>query len=119
MNQSNYMNKSNHMSCSTHMDEENYMCENNYVSRSNRMNSKNELAEIIMQASFAIDDIKLYLDTHPCDKEAIKTYRDYKKIRNMAWEEHTKHFGPLSAYDVDVDNYWNWVNDPWPWEGVC
>ena len=81
--------------------------------------SKDELFDIITQASFAIDDIKLFLDTHPTDKEALKCYEDYRKIRRIALDEYTKEYGPISAYDVNVDNYWCWVNSPWPWEGVC
>ena len=83
------------------------------------INNKYELSEIIMQSSFALDDIKLYLDTHPCDMDALKTYNDYKQIRDVALKEYTNNYGPISAYDVNVDNYWTWVNDPWPWEGVC
>lgn len=89
------------------------------MERNHYRNNKMELWSIIMQTSFAMDDIQLYLDTHPCDMEALKAYKDYKKIRLIAVEEYTRDYGPISAYDVNVENYWEWVNSPWPWEGVC
>ena len=84
----------------------------------NRRN-KEELWQIIMQASFALDDIKLFLDTHPCDKAALKVYDEYKNIRKVALMEYVTQYGPISAYDVKVCDYWDWVNKPWPWEGEC
>jgi spore coat protein JB len=89
------------------------------MERSNYLNRKWELMTIITQSSFALDDIKLYLDTHPCDVEAIMSYKEYKKIREIAMDEYKKNYGPISAYDVCIDNYWDWINSPWPWEGVC
>ena len=84
-----------------------------------RTNNKYDLMDIITQASFALDDLKLYLDTHPHDMNALKCYEEYKKIRNVAWMEYTREYGPLSAYDVNVCNRWSWIDSPWPWEGVC
>ena len=89
------------------------------MDRKYNINNKEDLMSIITQSSFALDDIKLYLDTHPCDEEALKAYKDYREIRKVAWDEYTRNYGPLSAYDVDATNYWSWVNSPWPWEGVC
>jgi len=105
-------------------------CNNNIVNNCDRTcdnlvncnkgcSDKYELMEIITQASFALDDIKLFLDTHPCDVGALKAYEEYKKIRKVAWMEYTREYGPLSAYDVDVCNQWSWIEKPWPWEGGC
>ena len=32
-------------------------------------------------ASFAVDDVKLFLDTHPCDKEAMEYFEKYQEMR--------------------------------------
>lgn len=40
-----------------------------------------KLMKIINQASFAMDDVKLFLDTHPSCSEAIEYYKKVKKIR--------------------------------------
>ena len=78
---------------------------------------RQRLMKMINQASFAIDDVKLFLDTHPSCKEALVYYQKAKKIRDEAWDEYTQKFGPLSAYDVAADDYWTWNEGPMPWEG--
>lgn len=78
------------------------------------------LMDYINAVSFAIDDVKLYLDTHPCDAQALKYYEHYKMLRKKAIAQYSEMFGPLSADHVDVcDGYWAWVKNPWPWEGGC
>ena len=77
---------------------------------------RHKLLRIITETSFALDDVILYLDTHPEDKDALAYYDKVKKIRKQAWDDYTKMYGPLSAYDVDVKNTWTWVCQPWPWE---
>lgn len=36
--------------------------------------SRRELMEWINVVSFAVDDVKLFLDTHPCDAEALEYF---------------------------------------------
>lgn len=40
---------------------------------------KNKLLLYISQVSFAIDELVLFLDTHPCDKDALAYYQELKK----------------------------------------
>lgn len=82
-------------------------------------NNRKCLFEEIEAASFAIDDVKLYLDTHPNDQEALAYYEKYKCQRQQKVEEYTNCFGPLTADNVNVENGWMWVDTPWPWEGKC
>lgn len=84
----------------------------------NRM-SKKELFCLINQFSFMLDDITLFLNTHPECNEAIESYNHYKKLRKDAIKNYTEMYGPITKYDVDATNYWSWVNKPWPWEGEC
>ena len=81
--------------------------------------SKKELFDIINQASFMLDDITLFLNTHPDCREALHAYKHYKEIRENAIDDYTSMYEPISRYNVDTDNYWDWVNKPWPWEGEC
>lgn len=81
--------------------------------------TRNQLFECITQSSFAIDDVKLYLDTHPCDKEAMEYYQKYRQVREEAMKDYRDCYGPISAYDVAEANEWTWINSPWPWEGEC
>ncbi len=86
-----------------------------------RMNRR-ELLSHINQVSFAVDEVKLYLDTHPCDTEALAYFKDYSRQRNRALKEYSENYGPLTVdtADVSCEDRWNWVNEPWPWqEGGC
>ena len=88
-------------------------------------NSKPCRKDLLMQighASFAVDDVKLYLDTHPRDQEALDFFYEYNKKRNQLLKEYAKYYGPLTV-DTAVpscSDRWNWINEPWPWqEGGC
>lgn len=81
--------------------------------------SREQLMRCITEVSFAIDDVKLYLDTHPCDKDALEYYENYRQLRNEAMKEYRDCYGPISSYDVNAENVWTWVTEPWPWEGEC
>lgn len=74
------------------------------------------LMQQIYEAGFAIDEVVLYLDTHPCDEEALAYYEAYRKLYAKLVKEYTVQFGPLKAEQVAVNNHWTWVKTPWPWE---
>ena len=78
---------------------------------------KEDLMKIITQASFALDDTRLFLDTHPNCQEAIMYYNKMWEMRQKAWCEYTDKFGPLSFYEVNDEDYWEWNKGPMPWEG--
>ena len=80
---------------------------------------KAELRQFIDQVSFMIDDITLFLDTHPDCREAIDAYNHFKMMRCEAVSDYVKQYGPLNRYDVDTCDDWNaWIDGPWPWEGA-
>lgn len=81
--------------------------------------SREQLLCIITEATLAVHEANLFLDTHPYDKEAMEYYQTYRQIRNEAMEEYRDCYGPLLAYDVAPSNMWTWINEPWPWEGEC
>ena len=41
--------------------------------------NRNELLEWINVVSFAVDDVKLFLDTHPCNPDALEYFEEFKK----------------------------------------
>lgn len=88
----------------------------------NRPKNRKELLDYINQVSFAVDEAKLYLDTHPCDPEALDYFREFSRERNLALNEYARIYGPLTvdtAGDACTDR-WSWINEPWPWqEGGC
>lgn len=81
--------------------------------------NKRELMSMINKYSFMVDDIALYLNTHPCCSSALSEYDKYKKLRKEAIDIYTKKFGPICKYDVDTCECWDYINQPWPWEGEC
>ena len=38
---------------------------------------KNELMQKIMEYKFAINDMALFLNTHPCNQDALKKHTEY------------------------------------------
>ena len=79
-------------------------------------NEQEHLMHIITLASFAMDDTRLYLDTHPHDGEALMYFQKNQEIRDAAINEHNMKYGPICSYDVYSNNCWNWNESPLPWE---
>ena len=108
----------------------NTMSNNNTMRRINNMAPRNggnsmnrrQLMDHINQVSFAVDEVKLYLDTHPCDREALAYFREMSRKRNHALKEYAAAYGPLTVDTAEESctERWNWINEPWPWqEGGC
>lgn len=84
----------------------------------NEMMNREQLFNYINCVSFAVNDVILYLDTHPNDKEAAMYFNEYSKMRNQALKDYAKLYGPLTIDTAaDCDSYWQWIEHPWPWEG--
>lgn len=65
---------------------------------------------------FAVNELALYLDTHPEDTEALHLYREYQKLYAQVAAEYAKKCGPMThAMPVDHNTY-TWMDEPWPWE---
>lgn len=86
----------------------------------NQMNRR-ELLSHLNHVSFAADEAKLYLDTHPCDQEALAYFQEYTRQRNATLKEYAAAYGPLTVDTADgCTDRWSWINEPWPWqEGGC
>lgn len=83
--------------------------------------SRQELLEWMNVVSFAVNDVSLFLDTHPRSIEALEYFEEFKKQRGQALEEYAEFYGPLTIDTAATpEDYWQWVNGPWPWqEGGC
>lgn len=79
--------------------------------------TRSQMLQYINEVSFAVNDILLYLDTHPCDMEAIEFYRKNVEKRNAALCDFAKFYGPLTVDTADQsqNSSWEWVMQPWPW----
>lgn len=70
----------------------------------------------VYETGFALDDIILYLDTHPMDMDAMNYYRFMRQANEEAVKAYEQMFGPLMANSV-IGDTWSWIDNPWPWEG--
>lgn len=79
---------------------------------------RDDMLHKIDSISLALQDTVLFLDTHPDDPKALAFFEECSKMRNQALEDYAKEYGPLIIDDVTVSDadYWNWINQPWPWE---
>ena len=73
----------------------------------------------IGEISFAMDDARLFLDTHKDCMEALVFYKKMAQMRHACVKEYEQQYGPLSWYDEFDSDRWKWVDCPWPWEGEC
>ncbi len=80
------------------------------------MIEKDKLMKKIQMYDFCIQDIVLYLDSHPLCKSGLAYYKKYKEMLKAAKEEYVCLYGPISVYDVECDSKWTWVEGKWPWE---
>ena len=75
--------------------------------------SKRELLDWINVVSFAVDDVKLFLDTHPYDEEALLYFDEFKKQRVQAMKEYAKNYGPLTLDTAaEYCGRWKWALEP-------
>ncbi len=81
---------------------------------------RQQLYSYINKVSFAVNDITLYLDTHPDDADAISYFNHYKGLREEALREYAKLYGPLTVDLAAPEQTFDWAEMPLPWEGgVC
>ena len=80
-----------------------------------RMNTDNTPLCELMSLGFAINELGLYLDTHPDDSEALTLYTRYVQLFQEGRSRYESMYGPLQQTAVTEAGY-TWLNDPWPWE---
>ena len=79
-------------------------------------NTRAEMLNEIKCLAFAIQELALYLDTHPDDEKALCLHNKYCKEYRDLTDKDQKAYGPLSInYPC---NKWRWLEEPWPWESL-
>lgn len=76
------------------------------------------LLKNLTELDFMAVDLALYLDTHPLDANAIMQYNKVISAANAVREKYEQLYGPVCSFRSEArdDNFWLWVNNPWPWE---
>ena len=75
------------------------------------VNPKTELQTL----AFMIQELALYLDTHPDDREALELYQTYQKMIHKGKVEFNEKRQLNHGMPTQGDRY-RWLDDPWPWE---
>lgn len=77
-------------------------------------NDRTALIHHITVVSFYMDDLRLFLDTHPENSQAIAIYNEFSMKRKDLVKRYVAAFGPLKYYDMNSADTWKWVEYPWP-----
>lgn len=80
---------------------------------------ESQLLKMLSEVSFVMDELSLFLDTHPDEQDAIACYQEYHTLREELLKEYAEKFGPLRMQDVTDSTQWLWATQAWPWKGEC
>lgn len=93
-----------------------YMPYKNYKVRELTANNKeDELLIRLSEAEFALNDLSLYLDLHPDNKEIYDKFKMYVKEYKACLDEYEKTFRPLDLCST-YTNMYDYYKNPWPWD---
>ena len=67
--------------------------------------------------SFSMDELRLFLDTHPECKEALDYFKSLSEKRENILSKYSQ-IAQMEGYAASSACDWNWISSPWPWE-VC
>ncbi len=76
--------------------------------------NRDSLLRKIMEYKFYINDLALYLDTHPNDQKALALHNEYVPKLDEVTKKFEKMYGPLTIETVMES--WEWAQDLWPWQ---
>lgn len=96
------------------------------------MADRNSLLKQINETSFTINDLTLYLDTHPTDSQALEAFSQTLARRKELLETFAREFEPLTMDCVcpDTNNetrsmtkypdqkHFTWTDGPLPWDNT-
>jgi len=78
--------------------------------------SRAVLLNKISKAGFVLNDLALYLDTHPTDINALRHYEFYQKKHSELTREYESRYNSLTRKMTGNSDRWTWTDGPWPWE---
>ena len=95
------------------------------------MPDRKQMLKEINEVSFVVNDLNLFLDTHPLDENALQSFSQDMEKRKQLLKEYAKEFEPLTQDCIcpDTNNqtetftkypgqkHFTWSDGPLPWEG--
>jgi len=82
----------------------------------NNNTSREVLLHRVQICDFVLQEVALFLDSHPNNQEALEHFRKYCALQKAAKDEYTQKYGPLTRADAACGDRWTWVDNPGPWE---
>lgn len=79
------------------------------------MTDREILLKKLSSYQFMMDDLQLYLDTHPNDTQTLAKIKELTEMFEPLRKTFEAKYGPLFNDDTQK-NKWTWINSPWPWE---
>lgn len=81
-------------------------------------NKKDELLYNILMYKFLLNELDLYLDNYPNNKNYINLYNKYLEEEKKLINNYESNYEALTLNSKYLDkNNWTWIKSPWPWEG--
>ncbi len=85
--------------------------------------SREEALSRLTEISFALNDLTLYLDTHPACEHGLFLYHNLMEERLALLADYAKKYYPLTQASMITGNCnpqcYGWGDGPAPWEGAC
>jgi len=78
-------------------------------------NEKEAMFLKVYEYDFAVNDLALFLNLNPSDKEAFELFKTCCNEYEKAKTEYERMYGPICLEDTKGMVY-NWTDNPWPWE---
>ncbi|NJD01364.1 MAG: spore coat protein CotJB [Ruminiclostridium sp.] len=77
--------------------------------------ARQKMLDEVMAADFMLEDLELYLNTHPNDQRALCIYVNSVPKARWLRSNYERMYGPITA-TASYSYPWPWINSPWPWE---
>lgn len=65
---------------------------------------------------FCVNELALYLDTHPDDEEAVAIFNTYAELYDAAVNQFQKNGKDFTQLMSGQSGKYTWLSDPWPWD---
>ena len=75
-----------------------------------------ELLRRMQAEDFALYEVALYLDAYPTNKKALAYYQEHRAVLQSLKAAYMQQYGPLTLYENEGRDEWQWIKGPWPWE---
>ena len=90
-----------------------YIGYKNYVPRCPKTNGskEDELMLNVMMYGFYLQELNLYLDTHPLDKDVIRLFENERENYLNLVKTYEEKYGPICLDTAKIrTEYWEWLN---------